>query len=318
MQQLYIADSPLDIPLEPHLLSRFSIFAYSKYVKSRNRPRFCMNITWEQKFRHWAAPPSQTEQDRCNNAIQAIRNAINSSKELRSCTRVFSQGPYRDNTNARRQSDVDIGALYTGNTFFADYPDSMNSGDFYNSSSGFTSPEFSEQVEQALRSYFSGAKITRGNKAVDLKSNSYRVEADIAAFFEHRRYSSSGGYISGVELRPDNDLTKRVINWPEQHYQNGVEKNEKTARRYKALVRILKNLRNEMENDGIYVSSSITGFLLECLTWNVPNRYFNNEIINDDACAFLAYFYNQTISDSTCAERGEVSELKYLFRSNPQ
>ena len=38
---------------------------------------------WEAQFRQWAKPPGKTEQDRCNNAASAIRNAINASDKLR-------------------------------------------------------------------------------------------------------------------------------------------------------------------------------------------------------------------------------------------
>lgn len=112
----------------------------------------------------------------------------------------------------------------------------------------------------------------RGNKAFDIKKNSYHVEADVAPFFEHRRYSANGNYNSGVELRPDNG--GQVINWPQQHYDNGVWKNNETNRRYKSLVRILKALCNEMSDIGIESAQQIPGFLNECLIWNVPNEHF--------------------------------------------
>ena len=38
---------------------------------------------WEAQFRDWAKPPSKTEEDRCNNAVSAIRNAINANDKLR-------------------------------------------------------------------------------------------------------------------------------------------------------------------------------------------------------------------------------------------
>ena len=55
---------------------------------------------WEAQFREWAKPPGQTEQERCDNAVSAIRNAVKVSDKLnkRSIT-VFAQGSYRNNTN---------------------------------------------------------------------------------------------------------------------------------------------------------------------------------------------------------------------------
>ena len=37
-----------------------------------------------------------------------------------------------------------------------------------------------------------------------------------------------------------------IINYPDQHYANGVSKNTGTGRRFKAVARILKRLRYEM------------------------------------------------------------------------
>jgi len=67
---------------------------------------------WEAQFREWARPPGKTEQDRCDNAASAIRNAIKASDTLRSrSVSIFAQGSYRNNTNVRKDSDVDIGVL---------------------------------------------------------------------------------------------------------------------------------------------------------------------------------------------------------------
>ena len=78
---------------------------------------------------------------------------------------------------------------------------------------------------------FGYAAVHRGNKAIDVRENSYDVEADVAPFFERRRYVDQTRYHSGVVLYPDNGGT--IINWPGQHYDNGVKKNQATSRRYK-------------------------------------------------------------------------------------
>ena len=68
-----------------------------------------MSRDWEAQFRERAKPPGKTEQDRCDNAASAIRNAIKASDKLRERgVSVFVQGSYRNNTNVRKDSDVDI------------------------------------------------------------------------------------------------------------------------------------------------------------------------------------------------------------------
>ena len=42
-----------------------------------------MTRDWETQFRAWAKPPGKTEQDRCDNAVSVIRNAVNASDKLR-------------------------------------------------------------------------------------------------------------------------------------------------------------------------------------------------------------------------------------------
>ena len=272
-------------------------------------------MTWEEQFRDWAKPPGITERNRMDNAEKAIKNAIKASHDLRSRDiRVFAQGSYRNNTNVRQDSDVDI-AVVCQDVFFPVYPSGMTKEDFGNYDSKYYYATFKNEVGKALEDYFGSSAVTKGNKAFDLHETSYHVDADIAPFFEHRRYHRNGGYLAGVELRPDNDTSRKVINWPDQHYENGVTKNLATGRRFKAVVRILKSLVNEMAEAEIQIAHRIPGFLIECLVWNVPNNYFNHPSYMQDVRGGLAYLITNTQSEDRCNEWGEVSELKYLFRS---
>jgi len=273
------------------------------------------NAEWENQFREWAKPPGATEEQRMLNAEKVVRNAIDSSGTLQGKSiRVFAQGSYRNNTNIPGESDVDI-AVICDDIFFPDYPEGTNQTTFRNIDADYTYTSFKNGVEQALVSYLGRSAVRRGNKALALKETTYHVDADVAPFFEHRRYDKDGSYLSGVELRPDNGSPFNVINWPEQHYRHGVEKNTATGRRYKAFVRILKSLRDEMETQGIAVAKEIPrGFLLECLGWNVSNELLGQQFYLKDVRAALAHIYVATESETGCSEWGEVSELKYLFR----
>lgn len=268
---------------------------------------------WENTFSSWAQPPGKTEQERCDNAAQAVRNAIAASDKLKSRNiKVFIQGSYHNNTNVRQDSDVDVGILCY-DTFFMKLPENYTREYFGIQDATYHYSQFKNEVGEALISYFGSSPIHRGNKAFDIHENSYHVDADVAPFFEHRRYSENGGYLSGVELIPDNGGSVR--NWPEQHYNNGVGKNTTTHRRFKSLVRIIKCLCNEMADAGIAEAKPITGFLNECLVWNVPNDHFGYDTYKEDVRSCLAFLFNNTMNDEKCSEWGEVSELKYLFRS---
>ncbi len=68
-----------------------------------------MSSDWENIFRNWAKPSSDTEQQKCDNANRMIRDAINGDSVLSNKNiDVFAQGSYRNNTNVRQDSDVDV------------------------------------------------------------------------------------------------------------------------------------------------------------------------------------------------------------------
>ena len=67
--------------------------------------------------------------------------------------------------------------------------------------------------------------------------------------------------------------------------------------RFKAMVRVLKSLRNEMLETKVAAAEPSIGFLIECLVWNVPNNLFGNPRYEDDLKAILTFLYNATASD---------------------
>ena len=105
-----------------------------------------------------------------------------------------------------------------------------------------------------------------------------------------------------------------IINWPDQHYDNGVAKNARTRRSYKGCVRILKSVSNQMADDGIQSAKDAPSFLLECLIWNTPDNCLTQNTWQSSMRESLAHLFNNTMSFEKCSEWGEVSELKYLFR----
>ncbi|MBX7149140.1 nucleotidyltransferase [bacterium] len=260
----------------------------------------------------WAEPPSATEDQRCTNAVQVIKNAIDDYEPFKyKSIEVFAQGSYRNGTNVKAESDVDV-CVRCMDVFFANYPQGMGDNDFGNSPATYRYSEFKNDVDRALRQYLGTNVVNRGNKAFDLHANSYRIDADVVPAFEHRRYDNFGNYISGTEIHPDNGV--KIINWPHQNYENGVNKNKATGFRFKKLVRILKNVRHNMEANGMAAAKPIPSYLIECLVWNVPNDRFGNESYTDDLKNILLHLYSCTKDDAQCSEWGEINELKYLFR----
>ena len=274
-----------------------------------------MNRDWERAFESWGQAPSQAEQEKCENTERAVRKAIATNAVLANRTNVFAQGSYANRTNVRQDSDVDICMLCT-DVCFADLWNGLTDADVGLTSHPYTYNQFKDDVQKALSNYFGHAAVSRGNKAYDIHANTYRIDADVVPCFEHIRYfrraDGSIGENRGTEFRPDNG--GQVINWPRQSYDNGVQKNSDTGRRFKAVVRIMKRLRNQMVDEGIASAKGIPSFLNECLVWNVPNECFGHDTYTADVRYTIARLWNETRSIDTCGEWGEINELKYLFR----
>lgn len=277
-----------------------------------------MSRDWESVFNTWSQGPGKTEQERAENAERQIRQAVLSSKKLQNRNiKVFTQGSYRNRVNVRKDSDVDVGVLCF-DAYFSDYPDDNVKAKLKESTTDsiYTYATFKNELEEALVTRFGRASVSRASKSFDIKANTYRVESDVAAFFEHRRYTSVSDYLSGVEMIPDDFTPPSVKNWPDQHYANGVKKNDLTSRRFKRIVRVLKKLSNEMSEQGIKSAKDAPSFLIECLVFNASNKCFEYTTFKAIVRAVLAELFNNTLSDESCSEWGEVSELKYLFKGS--
>ena len=278
---------------------------------------------WEATFQSWIKPVSDTEDQKIQHAIDAVKKALAKDAVLNQFTQIYVHGSYRNNVNVRLNSDIDIGILYTGDTFGFELPSGKTKYDF-----GLGSPDtsydlFRQNVGSALYSHFGFASVTEGNKAFKLSSTSYRVDADIIPVLVYRFYNPDGTYMCGVEFETTSGI--RIINWPErlmanehwidQHYENGVSKNTKTSRRYKSVVRIIKRLMYEMADTGSLAAKDVSGFTIECLVWNVPNYLFDAPTWSDMIQKILGYLWSNTRTLEACKEWAEVSDLKYLFGS---
>ena len=256
------------------------------------------------------------------NAESMIRAAIRDCPVIaQRNVEVFPQGSYRNNTNVRQDSDVDI-CVRCMDYWFDDYsqvPD-VRSYEVRGAPSSYTYAEFRNEVGASLVRKFGAERVYRGSKAFDVHATSYRVDADVVAVLEHRRYYRNWRgeleYHSGTEFHPDNG--GRIINWPNQHYAQGVAKNGETGNRFKHITRVIKRLRYRMEGDNIAAAKDIPSYFIECLVYNAPNGCFGHDEYLRDVREVLAHLFNNTMNDESCKEWGEVNELKYLFnRAQP-
>ena len=283
-----------------------------------------MERNWESDFGFWAQPPSRTEEQRSDNAIKGIRSAVNGSSKLNQRKiKVFTQGSYRNRVNVRQDSDVDLGVMIY-DSFFKEYPEGKTRADFGNIVGDYPYSQFKDELEEALVDRFGRASVKRGNKAFNIRENTYHVEADVVPLFEFRQYWPGGSYRAGVALLTDQG--RRIQNYPERlvaywpstplHYENGNSKNTATRRRYRGLVRILKKIRNEMEDADFSSAKAMPGYLLECLCWNVSDAAFTGSTWDARVRAVLVDLWNNTKDDGSCNSWCEVDAIKYLFHAS--
>lgn len=254
----------------------------------------------EENLRLYAAPLSDSEDQRCKNAIGMVRDALkdlgysDEGKSIRKMyeetysyslemnnifknrrVKIFVQGSYANNTNVRTKSDVDI-AVVLESTFIPKYRPGI-SGAFYGfSHSTDDIKTFKDEVEEALRKKF-GKDVERKNKSIKIHGNSYRVDADSVPCMRYRDYSNEYygnpyNFIGGIYIKTDDGQI--IVNYPEQHIKNGREKNNQTRTYYKKMVRIIKRIRYIMEDLGYESAKNVSSFGLESLLWNLPNDLF--------------------------------------------
>jgi len=271
----------------------------------------------EEQLKRFTRPPSTTEENKLKNSEKMVRDAISSDEKLKEkSTETFGQGSYANNTNVRLNSDIDINVRYTDGFFF-NLPKDKEEEDVGIDklpSPEYSYSEFKDDVENALINKFGKEFIKRNDKCITVLPNTNRVITDVVPTWNFRQYYKNNSYNLGTRF--ESDKGKTITNFPKQHIANGIEKNKDTSRRFKRLVRLHRQLRYKMIDDGEDVSDNISSFLLECLVWNVPNKKIDNyNNWNDRLKESIAYIFNNTIKKSDCEEWGEVSELFYLFHS---
>lgn len=268
-------------------------------------------MNWEESFQSWAKAPGQAEQTKCDNAVTAVRKAIDASTALaKRNIRVFAQGSYCNRTNVRQDSDVDVCVLCS-DTFFYDLPTGKTRSDFSIDPAAYGYAQFKDEVAAALAAYFGKEHVLRGNKAFDIHENTYRIAADAVPCFRYRYYSDEGAFMEGVSFLTDNG--SRVQNWPEQNYDNGVAKNASSGQRFKDVVRIVKRLRYKMNDENVSAAAPIPSFLIESLLYNVPDENLQRPTYTAAIRSTLAHLFNNTMKFENCKDWCEVNECKYLF-----
>lgn len=257
----------------------------------------------------WSRPVSTTEDQKCNNAIDQITAALRD--KFGSAVSIFLQGSYRNNTNVRQNSDVDIVMRYDG----VFYPDlqrlSESDKATYNAqkqSADYTFRQLKVDTESALKSAFTN-EVERKNKCINVKGNSNRISADVIPCFVLTRFSTLET-VEAEGIKFYSDTWEEIISYPNQHYSNGTEKTNRTYRLFKRMVRILKVINNQLIDQGKISDKLVSSFFIECLVYNVPDEEFISRNYSGTLRNVIVKIYND-MKDN--AKYTEVNKLLWLF-----
>lgn len=273
-----------------------------------------MNFT-EQQLITWSKPVSTSEDQKCQNAISQITAALKA--KFGSKISIFLQGSYRNNTNVRLNSDVDIVMRYDD----AFYPDLQRLSEVdkaaYNAqrtSAGYDFDELKADTQTALTAVFT-TDVERKNKCIQVNGNTNRVTADVIPCFVLKRFKSLQT-IEAEGIKFYSDDRREIISFPNQHYSNGTAKTEQTFRLYKRMVRILKVINYRLIDNGTISDKLASSFFIECLVYNVPNGNFISGNYTLTLRNVIVKIYEDMKNN---ADYKEVSELLWLFNSkNPR
>lgn len=240
---------------------------------------------WNNRFEHWERPASDSEELKIDRAAAMVRQALNDSAWLLAeGVTVHPQGSYNNNTNVRVDADMDLRALHP--SLKISYHSNVNreaaDGILGYSGTGRTLGDISDAMRgaigTALGNKFGRANVNcDGNKAIRVRGlPGSRAEVDIVPAFRLHHViwidaSSRYHVIQGVAILARSG--QFTFNFPEQHFDNGVAKRERTRHRFKRNVRILKRLQNELIEIGA-LQTGAPSFLVECLVYCVEDVHF--------------------------------------------
>jgi hypothetical protein len=229
----------------------------------------------ETQLETWSHLGSVQQSSATYGTIKSVLDSTSAPYYLKSYES-FLQGSYGNDTNVYADSDVDI-VIRLDSTYYHDASGisasqlaAVNAA-FVPASYNF--PDFQREVIGWLsaRSNF-GAAVTPGPKAIHIAAHGSRRSADVLVCSQFRRHTSNVLYHEGICFFLPNGT--RVENFPKQHSKNCVTKHQATSNWFKPAVRVFKNMRNRMIDDGLISTGIAPSYFVEGILYNIPNDKF--------------------------------------------
>lgn len=226
----------------------------------------------------WTAPGSNAIAQATYTSVKLALNDLMAKRDIE----VFLQGSYANSTNIRADSDVDI-VVMTRQTFQGHTkvlgPTARAAWDALPDAT-YSNDSLRDEVQAALVAYYGSARITPRNKCIQVDKRDGYVDADVVPCIQYRQFTSAFAdvrrdYVEGIAIEPLKG--GRIINFPKEHIDNGKTKNALCSNLYKPTVRQMKRLRNRAHDEHRLDKDIAPGYLLECMTYNVPDEVFETD-----------------------------------------
>jgi hypothetical protein len=226
---------------------------------------------------------------------------------------VFLQGSYGNDTNIYAESDVDVvirlDSIYHYDTSELT-PQDLQAFQSTLVAGTYSYSDYKSDVIAALQKSFGQDDVKPGKKAVKIKANGNRRNADVVVATEFRRYYSTASgpqFYQGIcFFTPDGT---RITNYPKYHSANCTAKHQATHQWFKPMVRILKNMRSKLVDDGVLATGSAPSYYIEGLLYNVPNDKFGKSY-GDTFAAAINWIWQADRTKFVCA-----NERYYLVQN---
>lgn len=260
----------------------------------------------ESQLDTWSHQGSITQSKNTYATIKSALEDSDSSYNDKSF-KVFLQGSYGNDTNIYAESDVDV-VIRLDSIMKSDLSklpeEQKNAYHKAYAKATYTFDEFKQGVINQLVASFGERDVVAGNKAVKIKASGSRRNADVVICYQYRRYLSFNNtedqeYVPGIIF--PTTTSGEIINYPKKHSEYCTTNHQTTGSMFKPMVRILKNMRSQMVEEGMLRDGAAPSYYLEGLFYNVPKEQYVSSSYGDTFCNCINWLLKADRKKLVCA-----------------
>jgi hypothetical protein len=260
----------------------------------------------------WSNPGGTDNSQRAHTSVRNALEALDSPIRDRDFE-IFLQGSYKNSTNIRADSDVDL-VVQLNEVFYKDLSrlpadqQAKQVRDYAVYGPGrHNAQDWRRDVEAALRTKFGNALKQGNGKAFHLVTGPGNMTADVlpAVLFKNYTFfaaTNNERFQEGLEFA--DPAGNYIVNYPKIHIKNGEAKNSQQQARghYKPAVRMFKNARNRAVERSFLRDGDAPSYFIECLLYNVPNECFTAGM--QETYAAVVNHLSGTVIDAYLCQNG--------------